>query len=380
MADAIVSVALERLADVIQEKIREEVSLVRGVEKEIGYLSSKLNTIRNVLEDAERRRYKQKTIQNWLNKLEDVSHDIDDVLDKWNFAALKLRIEGSDDFVHLPRMKVCPFIPSSCLCFNKIATRRDIAQFDVSDIYGRRPDQDILVSKLRLEVAGQQLQLGPQVISIVGVGGIGKTTLAQLVYNDDRLVNFFELKIWVCVSDEVRVVKAILESAKKRSSDLNELEALLNDLKDSILGKKFLLVLDDVWTEDYTKWEPLKSSLNCGGPGSKILVTTRSQRVATIMGTTTNDIHLLGQLSNVDCWLLMKRVAFYGRENCEELQEIGKKIANKCKGLPLAAKVLGSLLRFKDSKEEWESILENEIWKLERAKVELFSSFAFELQ
>ncbi|KAK4427262.1 hypothetical protein Salat_1495100 [Sesamum alatum] len=206
MADTIVSVALERLADVVQEKIREEVNLVRGVEKQVGYLSSKLNTIRNVLEDAERRRYKEKTIQNWLNKLEDVSYDIHDVLNEWNFAALKLRIEGSDhEDVHFPRMKLCPFIPSSCLCFNKIATRRDIAKkvkglkerlsvilnekdefnfivnqlvdaqestrvrstslVDVSDIYGchgRRPDQDILVSRLRLEVAGQQLQKGPQ--------------------------------------------------------------------------------------------------------------------------------------------------------------------------------------------------------------------------
>ncbi|XP_011072641.1 putative disease resistance protein RGA1 [Sesamum indicum] len=412
MADVVVTIALERLADVIQRQIQEKVNLVRGVRKEVDYLSSKLNTIRNVLEDAERRRYKDKTIQSWLNKLEDVSYDIDDVLDEWNFAALKLRIEGSEDSTS-PRMKVCPFMPSSCLCLNKVATRRDIAKkikglkerlnvilnekdefsfivnqpvnaqeptrdrstslVDLSDIHGRGNDRDVLVSKLMLEVAGKQS--GPDVISIVGAGGIGKTTLAQLIYNDDRLVSCFELRIWVCISDVfdgIRIAKAILESVTGRSAELNELSALLNCLKNSISGKKFLLVLDDIWTEDYSKWEPFKNSLNCGNPGSKILVTTRSERVARVMRTT--ETYHLGQLSDEDCWLLMKRLALFGRneENYEELQRIGQKIAEKCKGLPLVAKVLGSLLRLKDTAEEWENILDNEIWQLEEAEVDLF--------
>ncbi|KAK4427327.1 putative disease resistance protein RGA3 [Sesamum alatum] len=382
MADAVVSIALERLADFIQTQIQEEVNLVRGVKKEVDYLSSKLNTIRNVLEDAERRRYKDKTIQNWLNKLEDVSYDIDDVLDEWNFAALKFRIEGSEDFPS-SRMKECPFMPSSCLCFNKVATRRDIAKrikglkervsvilnekdefsfivnqpvinpqesttrdrstslVDLSDIHGRESDRDVLVSKLMLEVAGKQ-ESGPDVISIVGTGGIGKTTLAQLVYNDDRLVSCFELRIWVCISevfDGIRIAKAILEGVTRRSTELNKLDTLLNCLKDSILGKKFFLVLDDIWTEDYSKWEPFKNSFNCSNHGSKILVTTRSERVARVMRTT--EIYHLGQLSDEDCWLLMKRLALFGRneENYEDLQKIGKKVAEKCKGLPLVAKV-----------------------------------------
>ncbi|KAL2243248.1 putative disease resistance protein RGA3 [Sesamum indicum] len=414
MADAMITIVLDRLADVLQKQIKEEVDLVRGVKKEVRYLSSELDAIRNVLEDAERRGYKEKTVQNWLKRLEDVSYDIDDVLDEWNYALLKPQIEGSEDR-HWTMMKVCSFIPSSCLGLHKVATRRDIAKkikglkerlamivknkndydfminrpadpresarvqsvslVNLSEIQGREADKDVLVGKLMLGAVGQQLQVGPQVISIVGVGGIGKTTLAQLVYNDDRLVNCFELKIWVCVSDifdEVRIAKAIVEIVKGSSPNLNELEALMKHLKDSISGKKFLLVLDDIWTEDHTKWEPLRNTLKFGGVGSKILVTTRSERVTRMMCAT--EIHHLGQLSDHDCWLLMKRVAFDGRseEDPEELQEISKKIANKCKGLPLAAKVLGSLLRFKNTKKEWECLLDNEIWQLEEAEVELF--------
>ncbi|KAK4388532.1 putative disease resistance protein RGA3 [Sesamum angolense] len=194
--------------------------------------------------DAERRRYKDKTVQNWLKKLEDVSYDVDDVLDEWNFGALKLHIQRKNKHKPMDR--------------RESGRVQSVSLVDVLDIHGRGDDREALVSKLMHEA------LGPLVVSIVGVGGIGKTTLAQLVYNDERLVNCFELKIWVCVSDvfdEVRIAKAILESVKKESSDLKELESLLKCLKDCVSGKKFLLVLDDVWTEDYTKWEPLKTLL-----------------------------------------------------------------------------------------------------------------------
>ncbi|KAG8369751.1 hypothetical protein BUALT_Bualt14G0046300 [Buddleja alternifolia] len=415
MADAIVSIVVERLADIIQKQFHEELSLVTGVKKEVLYLSSELKTIQNELDDAERKGYMEKSILSWLKKLEETSYDIDDVLDEWNFARLKLRIEGPDNVV--PKPKVCPFLPSSCLCFKKVATRRDIAKkikglkerldiivkekerynfivsepndrpresnrvksislVDVSEIHGREADKDVLVSKLILDLEGLgQDELGPQVISVVGAGGIGKTTLAQLIYNDDRVANYFDLRIWICVSDvfeEVRIAKGIVEIVKGSTPNLNELEALLKCVRDSVSGKKFLLVLDDVWTEDYTKWEPFKKSLKCGGQGSKILVTTRSERVTRMMGST--EIHRLGQLSDTHCWLLMRLIAFSGRseQECEEVQVIGRNIANKCKGLPLAAKVLGSLLRFKHTVEEWKNVLDNEIWQMEEAEVELF--------
>ncbi|KAL8497169.1 hypothetical protein ACS0TY_020743 [Phlomoides rotata] len=131
------------------------------------------------------------------------------------------------------------------------------------------------------------------------------------------------------------------------------------------------LVLDDVWTEDHNKWEPLRNSLRCGGTGSKILVPTRNERVMIMMGSRDNVICHLGQLSNENCWLLLCRMAFSGR-NEVEFEESGKKIAKKYNVLPLAAKTLGSLLRFKSSLEEWENILNSEIWKMEKVEVDIF--------
>ncbi|XP_031269824.1 putative disease resistance protein RGA3 [Pistacia vera] len=208
------------------------------------------------------------------------------------------------------------------------------------------------------------------------MGGIGKTTLAQLAYNSDKVINNFETRVWVCVSDpfdEFRIAKAIIEGLKCPTDNLVELESLMQCLRQSIIGKKFLLVLDDVWSEDYNKWEPFYHCLKNGSYGSKILITTRKDTVASIMGSI--DLITIKELSEEQCWLLFRRLAFFGRprEEYEKLEEIGRDIVAKCKGLPLAAKTIGSLLRFKRTRDEWQRILDSEMWKLEEIEKGLLS-------
>jgi hypothetical protein len=205
-------------------------------------------------------------------------------------------------------------------------------------------------------------------ISLVGLGGIGKTTLAQLAFNDAEVTAHFEKKIWVCVSDpfdEVRIAKAILEQLEGRAPDLVELQSLLQRVSESIKGKRFLLVLDDVWTENHRQWEQLKPSLTGSAPGSRILVTTRKHSVATMMGTG----HRINieKLSDEICRSIFNHVAFQERskDERERLTDIGDKIASKCKGLPLAAKVLGGLMQSKRTREEWERVLSSELWGLD---------------
>ena len=136
----------------------------------------------------------------------------------------------------------------------------------------------------------------------------------------------FEKVIWVCVSntfEEIRVAKAIIEDLGESASGLNEFQSLMSHIQSSIKGKKNFLVLDDVWDGDYNEWEPFFLCLKNGLHGSKILVTTRNDSVARMMGST--NIIFIEQLTEEECWSLFKRLAFFGHsfEDCERLEPIG---------------------------------------------------------
>ncbi|XP_044496550.1 putative disease resistance protein RGA1 [Mangifera indica] len=133
-------------------------------------------------------------------------------------------------------------------------------------------------------------------------------------------------------------------------------------------SKKILLILDDVWIDIDKKWEPFYNCLKNGRCGSKILVTTRNELVARMMNS--NDSIPVGQLPYEENWLLFEKIAFFKRppNDYKNLEEIGSEIVRKCKGLPLATVTIGSLLRFKGSKEQWQHVLDSELWKLENVQ------------
>ena len=236
---------------------------------------------------------------------------------------------------------------------------------DESGVYGRDDNREKIVEFLRSYNANGN-KIG--VIALVGMGGIGKTTLAQLVYKDRRVVDCFDLKAWVCVSEEfdlVRITKNILKAITSETcTDDNDLNLLQCKLEESLSRKKFLLVLDDVWSENYNDLESLQLPFSAGLQGSKIIVTTRSGEVAQVMRSIR--IHYLGQLSPEDCWSLFAKHAFENGDSSPhpKLEEIGKEIVKRCKGLPLAAKTLGSALYSELRVEEWENMLNSKIWDL----------------
>ncbi|ONI35478.1 LOW QUALITY PROTEIN: hypothetical protein PRUPE_1G538500 [Prunus persica] len=403
MAEAMVSVLLEQLASITRKQIEEEVSLVVNVEQEVENLIFHLNAVKAVLQDAEERQVHE--AKNWLHNLEDVSYDINDVLDEWNTEILKHQVEKQEKEA-LTKRKVCFFIPPPSVCFGKIGQvimRHDIAikineitekltsiatlrqnyyfqnttrgneqleRFktssfvNVSTIIGREEEKKNLMSLLLSESSqGGRSQL---VIPIVGKGGLGKTAFAQLVYNDENVKNHFDERIWVCVSvpfEEIKVAKAIIEVLNKDDSRMNstEFDTLLKCMFESISRKKVLLVLDDVWNPTDNKWEPLKEVFRNSDIGSRILVTTRNKMVAIGMGAVTDHVINLNKLSDLDCLLLFCRIAFFDRERDESRfldEDFKERIARKCDGLPLATKTLASLMRYKKTRRQWIDVLD----------------------
>ncbi|XP_044471211.1 putative disease resistance protein RGA4 [Mangifera indica] len=236
-----------------------------------------------------------------------------------------------------------------------------------ANVYGREKDQDAMVELLlRNDLSANNRTFS--VIPIVGMGGIGKTTLAQLAYNDVKLEGHFDFKAWVSVSEKFNVTeitKTILVSIGGHIDDVDDLNNLQVRLKDKLSRKKFLFVLDDIWTENPSDWSLLRRPFEVGSPESKIIITTRNEGISTMMGTL--PAYSLKELSDKACLCIFTRYALGTTDFSlhEHLKEIGVKIVKKCNGLPLAAETLGGLLRGKPNSEEWEKVLNRRVWDLQ---------------
>ncbi|KAB2608224.1 disease resistance protein RGA1 [Pyrus ussuriensis x Pyrus communis] len=396
---------IERLSSIASE----EICLAWGVQADLQKLGRTMSTIRDVLLDAEEKQARNSGLRSWLRQLKDVFLDAEDLLDEFECEALRRQVVRRSGTTR----KVRRFFSHS----NPVAFRLRVGH-EIKDIRERlhqlkndkkfadlRPDHhhhqisdnlrenrnatDCLVPSSKvigreteknkvvdlLMVQGDDHQGGDNgnvsVIPIVGLGGLGKSTLANLVYNDDRVVGSFELRMWQKVSvdfDIISLAKEILGSALGTNiSEGLSPHQLQEQLRDALKDKKFLLVLDDVWNEDRNKWCQLRDMLTEGAKvGTKVLVTTRNSSVASIMGTVEN-INL-DVLSFEDCFSLFVKCAFKeGQERQHpSLYEMGKDIVRKCRGVPLAVKTLGSQLYSKTDERQWKLIRDSEIWELER--------------
>ncbi|KAF5445301.1 hypothetical protein F2P56_034362 [Juglans regia] len=236
-------------------------------------------------------------------------------------------------------------------------------------IYDRGEVAEALLQLLMSDKYSDDALTKVNVILILGMGGIGKTTLAQLVYNDKKVQSFFDMKAWACVSqdfDVAMVTKTILQSMSSGYCDGNDLNSLQVKLKEQLYGKRFLVILDDVWNENYNDWILLCTPLEVGAPRSSIIVTTSNQEVSSMMGTVKVPPLQLEVLSNDACLSILSQHALDARDfNVHpDLKDIGEEIVGRCKGLPLAVKTVGGLLRSKQDHEEWKKVLKSEIWDI----------------
>ena len=386
-------------------------------EELLNKLKTKLNSIYSLADDAERKQFTDLNVRNWLLEVKEVVLDAEDLLDDIQMLS-KRQVDADSEsqtstcctFKVLNFFKSSPISSSNKEIESKMQKVLENLEFHSSqrgdlglktgrvvrsglsnelpqksqttslvigtNIYGRDDDKKQIVDWL---ISDNNNPNQPSILCIVGMGGLGKTTLAQHVFNDPRINEAkFDFKAWVCVSDEFdvfKVSKVILEAVTKSTDDSGNLEMVHTRLKEKLTKKKFLLVLDDVWNENKPKWEELQKPLMFGVQGSKIIVTTRSKEVASTMRS---EVHSLKQLQEDDCWNLFVKYAFKDIDTQQnpECTEIGKKIVEKCKGLPLALKTMGSLLYNKSSVSEWESVFQSEIWEFSQDRCDIIPALA----
>ncbi|XP_057999227.1 putative disease resistance protein RGA3 [Hevea brasiliensis] len=399
MADSFLFIIAESVLEKLGCLALQEIFLAWGLETEVEKIRDILGAIQAVLLDAEQQRPHNKAIEVWLVKLKDALCDVEDVVDEFECEALRRKVVKSGSTTRKVRRF---FSSSNPLAFrfrmgHKLKKIRETVDeivalkskfglterifdrhvihrkkemthsfVDACNVIGREQARDNTIEMLVQFVDGENVS----VIPIVGIGGLGKTTLAKLVYNDQRVISHFEMKLWVCVSDVFELEKVIIKilnsaSPCQRYMDL-DIDQLQIALREALDGRKYFLILDDVWSEDPRKWLELKTLLMGGANGSKIVITTRSKRVAEIMGTVS--AHNLSLLPHQDCLSLFFKCACRGQQEKQNpnLKRIGEEIVRKCKGIPLAVITLGSLLYSVTDEREWEFVRDNEIWKLEQ--------------
>ncbi|KAJ4715512.1 Disease resistance protein [Melia azedarach] len=240
------------------------------------------------------------------------------------------------------------------------------------NVIGRDGDKNA-VMQLLLD-SNDHADYNVSVISIVGIGGVGKTTLAQSIYNVEKVKTHFQLSMWVCVSDDFTlktVVEMVLKSATGKEALNLEMDGLQKKLREQIDGKRYLLVLDDVWNMNLDiKWPGLRTLLKNGAKGSKTLVTTRTRDVANIVGSPPQLIYDLGALTEEKSWSLFTKTVFEPRKepkDSSDLVSIGKDIVAKCVGVPLAIRTIGRLLCCKDKK-YWLTFRDQELSEIDQGE------------
>ncbi|XP_054778179.1 putative disease resistance protein At3g14460 [Prosopis cineraria] len=401
MAEALLSAVFNVLLERLTPDLADLINLICGKKldnKLLQRLKPSLIAARAVLNDAELKQFTDPNVKDWLDELKDAAYDLDDFMDEistraatqkkvpcFSFSSLSLGdtnlgndLEDMIDRIeHIVALK-------DVLALKKTSGKETLSwrppvmsHVNVPRVYGREKEKQDLIKLMFNNDDGYELS----VIPVVGMGGVGKTTLVRLVFNDNDVKQKFDITAWVCVSeafDHLKIVETIIKYIDPDFvCDNMDVSLLQHRLAEKLEGKRFLIVLDDVWNDKVTDWDTVKYLVWNKVEGCKILVTTRDASVASVaksvasvaksdavVAKTISSFYCLNVLSDEDCLSIFAAHAFHSRDSTlnSRLEKIGSDIAGKCKGLPLAAKVLGGLFRSKPDFEDWNNVLNDSMW------------------
>ncbi|CAL5092545.1 unnamed protein product [Urochloa decumbens] len=392
----------------------DEATLLWSFKDGVDNLRETMVEVNALMHDADRRPSQDQgeLVGIWKNRFKSVACDVEDLLDKFEAIELlkrnqsKMKIFFSSCNPLWVRLNMAHKIKKVEKDLNKIKEEghslhlvpnyntqvsaegiRNEASVPWTDeevdigMIGRDIEKENIMKLLVKTEAEEQISIIP----VIGLGGLGKTTLAQAVFSDKR-AKIFDLRVWVFVSkkfDLRRIGEIILSAASIDSGtseryipqQISDLSLIIEQLKTILPTKRYLIVLDDIWEEGDDNLEKLERMLQYGMKGSKIILTTRMAPVVQkldmcvlarrkkICSVHKRDWINLSLLSPEDCWQVMREKALgQDDDGIGRLEEIGREIATKCQGLPLLARSFGFLLSQQDkSTAAWERIRDREI-------------------
>ncbi|GLT33382.1 hypothetical protein SLA2020_079780 [Shorea laevis] len=364
-------------------------------EAQLRKLRYSLETMQSMINGADGKQGERSDdrVRRWLRDLQRLAHDAEDALDECEYENNRCRVETGVG----KKRKRCSFtsyivdkIEAINVRFDELkeeerllnleshgSTALELPKTDSllgnSKVFGRGEDIKRILNKLDGLRGKEYLVSG---VSIVGMGGLGKTTVARSIYNKAKEEGRYDQVAWVCASKDFNVERILSEMHEhfKGGVTPRSTNVLVEHLAEELKEKTFLLVLDDVWERDQQRWYDFNNRLSkiVKTTRNSIVVTTRDEEVASLMKKmnlmqNSMQIHEMPKLSDDDCWLIIEETILTSSKQTSissNLKSIGVEIAKKCKGLPLAASIIGETLSRESQTSEWEAIRDHDTWIL----------------